>query len=108
MKDDERMVLEAVEEALSAQGAWCGHCYGFQYMEEYYEPLLAIAKKLDISTEWLEKVYQDVVSEYQDVADSESKSFLNEEDDNRIILQDIFFIEALAEVCKKISVKPVA
>lgn len=105
MKEDERNMLDDAIDALSAQGAWRGHCYSFQYMEEYYAPLLKIAKKLKVSTKWLEKVHSDVTSEYQELAENEDKSFMNEEDELRMSLLDDFYFEALSLVCKNISEK---
>lgn len=104
-QEKEKRLIVAIEDALSAQGAWMAHCYGFQYLKEYYTPLLALAKKLKVSTKWLEKVYRDVTDEYRAVSENEGRSFMNEEDEYKVSILDCFFVEALAGVCKNISDK---
>lgn len=74
-----------------AQSAWSGHAYGFENMGEYAEKLMLFMKAYNLPTEKLADYYAKANEEYEKIAQSETLSFLNGDDTDKLEKYDMHF-----------------
>lgn len=83
-KKDIKTVLYNLMEEFMAEGAWCGHCYGFENMGEYYRVIVDFMKKNKLNCKELVKSYEAVTKEYNRLLKDKTFSFLNPDDPRKI------------------------
>ena len=96
MARDIKEVLSDLLYEFEAEGAWSGHAYGFEVMDKYYGELTEYlaAKQIDYSS--LERAHRNVMEEYDSLLDSDTKSFLNPADTEKLQKLDVKFLDKLA------------
>lgn len=100
--DVEEVVEEAMEDIMS-HGAWCGHCYNFEYLLDSYTNIIKVMKDLDIDTAEIEKAYNDAVAEYKKIETSDTLSFLYGEDTEALDELDDDFFQKMIEAVELVS-----
>ena len=88
--------LYSLYDELMAEGAWCGHCYGFEAMNGYYEKLISFMEEHNIPTGELKSSYKKATQEYAKLAGSNQKSFCRREDIRELIKLDRRFLDSVA------------
>lgn len=89
-------ILNNIYDEFMATGAWCGHCYGFENMGEYYVSLVEFMQENNLPTDDLIRSYNAVVEEFNRISSSENMSFLNAEDTKELEKLDSAFLDIFA------------
>ena len=98
-KESIERTLSQIMREFEAEGAWCGHCYGVENFETYYNVICEYLRiKSPISYFVLKAAYDRTVTEITTYPH-------DEEQDERINYCDQFFLDTLASICQAIKEK---
>ena len=94
-KEEVTDFLYQLTDDLMSHGAWSGHCYSFEYLDDDYDYLLNFMKENKLNYNDLASSYNSAKEEYERILDDPDSSFLRSADVYQLDMLDGKFFDEI-------------
>ena len=102
-EDKMQTLLFDLYDELMATGAWMGHAYAFEIMKIYFVTIKDYMKWCGMDPSRLENTYENVIREFNALAEDTTRSFMNDDDTRELEELDNSFLDILAQEAQKVA-----